>query len=392
MRKSERHVVPRTTSSPSHAAEKAYALLKTRRGILGQMTRIENNILPILSGTDYNKNIESHYRKLVEQLSKLISLNTEYLKYENDPKKIEVAVDIIDREQVRLAEIRKMIDEYLENCKSSQVSLEEASFYEVNPIDSVSNVESIRRAKSVSITSSASYLAYIKDKEQFEQKYAEFEENFNKDIATSKIENYPIPPTRNTAHRPPPIEIEPLPSQKIPSNHTESISSCSSSHSPTPPPPSVTKGRRGLKDMRKYRLASPNVSNQTFTKYHNENEFKRPVKIPTKCTLEPADKFIDHLIEGVETVLSTSLDRTMSATTALRYEFESKNLPSIDLLTFNGDPSRWPDFIENFSRRVHYKLSFTDNDRMERLISVLTGEEKRSVEFIGSMAYFTLQL
>ena len=50
--------------------------------------------------------------------------------------------------------------------------------------------------------------------------------------------------------------------------------------------------------------------------------------------------------------------------------------------------SKWPDFIENFSRRVHYKLSFTDNDRMERLLSVLTGEAKKSVECIGTSGIF----
>ena len=45
-------------------------------------------------------------------------------------------------------------------------------------------------------------------------------------------------------------------------------------------------------------------------------------------------------------------------------------------------------FIENFDRRVHFKLSFTDNDRMERLLSVLTGEAKKGVECIGTAGIF----
>ena len=32
----------------------------------------------------------------------------------------------------------------------------------------------------------------------------------------------------------------------------------------------------------------------------------------------------------------------------LQQEFESRNLPPIELKRFNGDPEQWPEFIENF--------------------------------------------
>ena len=45
---------------------------------------------------------------------------------------------------------------------------------------------------------------------------------------------------------------------------------------------------------------------------------------------------------------------------------------------FDGDPCKWSDFMQNFMNRVHEKRSFTDNTRMERLLSVLNGETKRT--------------
>ena len=103
--------------------------------------------------------------------------------------------------------------------------------------------------------------------------------------------------------------------------------------------------------------------------------------------LKPIDKFIDDLIEGEETCLA-GLSNPVTASSALRYEFESKTLPVVELTKFNDESSKWPEFIENFSRRIHFKLSFTDNDKMERLLSVLTGEAKKGVECIGTSGLF----
>ena len=69
-------------------------------------------------------------------------------------------------------------------------------------------------------------------------------------------------------------------------------------------------------------------------------------------------------------------------------ELESKNLPSIELTRFDGDDCKWPDIIQNFKNWVHEKLSFTDDIRMKRLISVLDGDAKGAVAAIGYSGLF----
>ena len=55
---------------------------------------------------------------------------------------------------------------------------------------------------------------------------------------------------------------------------------------------------------------------------------------------------------------------------------------------FNGSSERWPEFIENFKKRVHEKTTFDDNTRMERLLSVLEGDAKKAVQSIGVNGIF----
>lgn len=73
---------------------------------------------------------------------------------------------------------------------------------------------------------------------------------------------------------------------------------------------------------------------------------------------------------------------------ALKQEYESRHLPPIPLRRFDGDPSVWPEFIENFLNRVHLKVTFDDHMRMDRLLSVLEGDAKKSVESIGCSGLF----
>ena len=72
----------------------------------------------------------------------------------------------------------------------------------------------------------------------------------------------------------------------------------------------------------------------------------------------------------------------------LQLEHESKYLPVKELFRFDGNPCKWPDFIQNFKNRVHDKRSFTGDIRMERLLSVLDGEAKRRVISIGRNGLF----
>ena len=67
---------------------------------------------------------------------------------------------------------------------------------------------------------------------------------------------------------------------------------------------------------------------------------------------------------------------------------DSRNLPSIPLIRFDGNHSKWPEFIENLFTRVHSKQTFDDNTRVIRLLSTLDGEAKRTVDTIACSKIF----
>ena len=71
------------------------------------------------------------------------------------------------------------------------------------------------------------------------------------------------------------------------------------------------------------------------------------------------DGFIDHLVDGQETNLGDGSSITPAA--MLQWEFDSGNLPPIDLVRFDGDPTKWPEFIQSFKTRVHMKHRFADS-------------------------------
>ena len=104
--------------------------------------------------------------------------------------------------------------------------------------------------------------------------------------------------------------------------------------------------------------------------------------------IEQIDLFIDRLAEGQEAILDTSSSEDNTVLSAVHQHLEAKNLPPIELLTFDGNPSCWSEFIENFKIMVHIKTTFNDTIQMERLLSVLKGEAKRSVESIGRNGMF----
>ena len=93
------------------------------------------------------------------------------------------------------------------------------------------------------------------------------------------------------------------------------------------------------------------------------------------------DSFIDNLVEGEESYNQPISQINISPTLALQQGFESCNLAQALLLRFDGNPSRWTEFIENFFTRVHLKCTIDDNNRMIRLLSII--EAKRTIEAIG---------
>ena len=102
---------------------------------------------------------------------------------------------------------------------------------------------------------------------------------------------------------------------------------------------------------------------------------------------EPIDAFIDNLIEGEECIIQ-DVNKVLRTSLLLQIEFETRDLPAIKLMRFDGDSKQWPNFTQNFKHRVHNKISFSDSVRMDRLLNVLDGEVKRTVSAIGQDGLF----
>ena len=102
---------------------------------------------------------------------------------------------------------------------------------------------------------------------------------------------------------------------------------------------------------------------------------------------EPVDKFIDDLLEGIETSLLKS-NLNLNNDFAWKQEYECHQLLPIELRWFGGNPSEWPEFVSNFRNRIHEKVSFNDSMRMERLLRALEVGPKKSVESIGCEGIF----
>ena len=57
-----------------------------------------------------------------------------------------------------------------------------------------------------------------------------------------------------------------------------------------------------------------------------------------------------------------------------------RDLPKLELPTFNGSPVDWPKFIEQFFTHVHCRPGIADTRRLDILLSHLQGEAKTLVE------------
>ena len=78
---------------------------------------------------------------------------------------------------------------------------------------------------------------------------------------------------------------------------------------------------------------------------------------------------IDCLIEDQEIKL-LKCDKEIDAETALKLEFESRSLPVVPQLRFNGNGNK-PRFIKCSYTRVHFKFSFDNSLRMTYLMNAL---------------------
>ena len=68
---------------------------------------------------------------------------------------------------------------------------------------------------------------------------------------------------------------------------------------------------------------------------------------------------------------------------ASKQEYETRHLPTIEFIRFNGNPEFWPEFIDNFYQNVHLKMTFSINREIARLVGLLDGDAKKVTQSIG---------
>ena len=77
-----------------------------------------------------------------------------------------------------------------------------------------------------------------------------------------------------------------------------------------------------------------------------------------KSTYCSVDEFIDEILEGQETIISSDICKKFDALTFLKVEYKSRNLPPIELYKFSRDPVKCLEFIESFSKYVYFKTKY----------------------------------
>ena len=96
----------------------------------------------------------------------------------------------------------------------------------------------------------------------------------------------------------------------------------------------------------------------------------------------PFDAWIDDLVEFKETELPRS-NEDISVADALHRLEASKDIPSVKLCVFDGNPLCYVEFIETFKIHVHDKKHLTDNMRMVQLKMHLSKESEKVISGLG---------
>ena len=65
----------------------------------------------------------------------------------------------------------------------------------------------------------------------------------------------------------------------------------------------------------------------------------KTTKLCNRNTSRSIDSFIDTLIKISETAINTAIDQSSYTMALLERDLESRNLPTMELLMFNGNPS-----------------------------------------------------
>ena len=106
--------------------------------------------------------------------------------------------------------------------------------------------------------------------------------------------------------------------------------------------------------------------------------------ITTAAKSSPFDAWIDNLVEFQETVLPAAVTTNLTIAEALLKLEASKDIPSITIPDFDGDPLSYTDFVDHFKIHIHDKTHLTDDVRMIQLRMRIKGEAERALAGLGS--------
>ena len=95
------------------------------------------------------------------------------------------------------------------------------------------------------------------------------------------------------------------------------------------------------------------------------------------------DSRIDNLVEFKETILPTEVSDMCIAQELYKLK-TSKDIPSIKLIKYDGDPLGYVEFIECFKLLIHDKPHFSDDIKMAQFKMHVTGKAKRTISGLGS--------
>lgn len=407
-------------------SEKILTLRKSRSAYIGHITRTINKINEKLSLNENIKTIKCLEEQLYQILEKVKGINDEYIRLVSNPADIEISSEIYFEQHSRVTLISDTIEHFIIKRQQVQNVVQQQQYQEMyqkskassSKSKSSKNSKSTKSSKSSSSSSRESEkckkakaeLLAIQAKERFDRKRQLLEKQKNLEL---ELEHENVIEAQNKLqliklkerYEEDSIleDLEDIPKPEIydnkipPMSHKIDFNFSKEYLQPTKPPPSDISSVNPVESISNIAHMNNKTTNNVIEQNKvNQNQLlqldTKPNSISsatiTSNQIEPVDAFIDRLVEGQETILENNLNEKITVLGAVHQQLETRNLPPIDLLTFDGNPGCWPEFIENFKIMIHCKITFNDTIRLERLLSVLRGDAKRSVDSIGRNGIF----
>ena len=107
--------------------------------------------------------------------------------------------------------------------------------------------------------------------------------------------------------------------------------------------------------------------------------------ITTAARSVPFDSWIDDLVEFQETVLPAAVTTNLTIAEALLKLEANKDIPSITIPDFDGDPLSYTDFVDHFKIHIHNKTHLTDDARMIQLRMRIKDAAERALAGLDSI-------